>query len=275
MTENQHRTESRARLRRVTSPQNPLLSELRKAFSRGELTKNSECAIEGVRTLEEAVRSGLRFRAVFFRASSAGLAERLLPQISAQAEVLQLPDALFDRAVATESPQGVAALVRVKRSKLADAMVVAQPLVVVACGLQDPGNLGTLMRSAEAFGASGVLLAEGTVSAYNPKVVRSSAGSMFRIPVVSVKLAEALPQLRARGLRLVASSSHRGEPLAAADFTGALALFIGGEGAGLLRDVVKQMDLEVRIPHAEHVESLNAGVAASILLYEAMRQRTV
>ncbi len=116
-------------------------------------------------------------------------------------------------------------------------------------------------------------MAEKTVSHISPKTVRASAGSVFRIPVVSVELNNALSSLRTAGVRLVASSPHKGTPVHEADLTGKLALCIGNEGAGLPREALKQMDEIVTIPHSPKVESLNAGIAASILLYEADRQR--
>jgi TrmH family RNA methyltransferase len=143
----------------------------------------------------------------------------------------------------------------------------------VVAGLQDPGNLGTILRSAEAFGAGGVLLGEGTVSPFNPKVVRGSAGSIFRLAVARAKILEILPQLRAKAVRLVATSSHKGVPLPQANLTGPIAVLIGGEGAGISRDLLSKADEIVAIPHAAQVESLNAGVAASIVLYEIARQR--
>ena len=263
----------RTRLRHISSAQNALVKELRCAFSRSQLTAGGECAIEGIRIAEEAIRSGLRFRAIFFRASAAAAADRLLPQIGAHVETVELPDPVFDSAVATESPQGVAALVKLKSFDLDDVLRAPQPLVMVAAGVQDPGNLGTMLRSAEAFGATGVLVAEKTVSHISPKTVRASAGSVFRLPVVSVALSDALPRLRQAGLRLVATSSHKGTPADEASLAGKLALFIGNEGAGLPREVLKEMDETIVIPHSAKVESLNAGIAASILLYEVVRQR--
>jgi TrmH family RNA methyltransferase len=263
----------RDRLRPVASRQNALVKELRRAFSSGDRTSDGCCAIESVRIVEEAIRSGLRFHAVFFRESSQDLADRLLPQIGAQVETLVLPDDVFSSAVATETPQGVAALVKVKEFDLKDALRPPQPLVLVASGIQDPGNLGTMLRSAEAFGVSGVLLAERTVSQFNPKTVRAAAGSVFRLPVVSVKLDEVMPALRGHGLRLVGSSSHKGTPADEADLSGPVALFIGSEAAGLPRELTSKLDETVVVPHAARVESLNAAVAASVLLYEASRQR--
>jgi RNA methyltransferase, TrmH family len=265
---------ARGRLRRIEGRHNPLVKLLRQAFAGADCTSDGDCAVEGLRIVEEAIRSGLRFRAVFFRESEQDLAERLLPQIGAHVETLLLPNNIFDNAVPSETPQGVAALVHLKEFSLEEIMERLQvgPFVVIA-GLQDPGNLGTILRSAEAFGGAGVILGEGTVSPFNAKVVRASAGSIFRVPVIRGKLDAVSSQLRAREIRLVATSSHKGTPLGEARLTGPLAMFIGNEGSGLRRDLTTRMDEVVVIPHAPQVESLNAGVATSILLYEAARQR--
>jgi RNA methyltransferase, TrmH family len=277
------------RLRRIEGRHNPLVKRLREAFSRAELTETGDCAIEGLRILEEAIRSGLRFSAVFFRESAQDRAERLLPQIGAQVETLLLPDKLFDSLVPSESPQGVAALVRLKEFSLDDVLERLQvgPIVVLA-GLQDPGNLGTILRSAEAFGSAGVVLGEGTVSPFNSKVVRASAGSVFRLPIVygqshgqthghgksaTAKLEDVSEKLREQGVRLIATSSHKGIPLDQANLKDPAAIYFGNEGSGLPRDLMAKMDESIAIPHTAQVESLNAGVAASIVLYEAARQR--
>jgi RNA methyltransferase, TrmH family len=147
----------------------------------------------------------------------------------------------------------------------------------VLAGLQDPGNLGTILRSSEAFGSAGVVLGEGTVSPFNSKVIRASAGSVFRLPVVAAKTAGGLEaisaKLRAESVRSIATSSHKGTPLDQANLTGPLAVFVGSEGSGLARAALAQADELVAIPHTPQVESLNAGVAGSIFLYEAARQR--
>jgi TrmH family RNA methyltransferase len=265
---------SSGRLRPIEGRHNAHVKELRWAFARGELTPQGYCAIEGLRIVEEAIRSGLKFGAVFFSSSAEAKADRLLPQIGNRVDTLLLPDKLFADVVPSDTPQGVAALVRCKDFTLADILSKAQngPLLAIA-GIQDPGNLGTILRSAEAFGAAGIILGEGTVSPYNSKVIRASAGSLFRLPTVRAKLPEALLEMRRQGLRLIATSSHKGTPLPDARLSGPLAIFIGSEGAGLPRDLMAQMDELVAIPHSASVESLNAGVAASIALYEAARQK--
>jgi TrmH family RNA methyltransferase len=267
-----------SRLRRIDGRHNPSVKALRQAFAHAERTESGDCAIEGLRIVEEATRSGLRFQSLFFKESAQNLSERLLPQIGANVDTLLLPDALFDSVVPSETPQGVAALVRLKEFSLADILERMQvgPAIVVI-GLQDPGNLGTILRSAEAFGSAGVILGEGTVSPYNSKVIRASAGSMFRLPVVLAKAAGGLEaisaKLREENIRLIATSSHKGTPLDQARLTGSSAVFIGSEGSGLPKAVMAQVDELVAIPHTAQVESLNAGVAGSIVLYEAARQR--
>jgi len=279
----QTRFAAHSRLRRIEGRHNPLVKQLRQAFAHAELTEAGDCAIEGLRILEEAIRSGLRFSAVFFRESAQDRADRLLPQIGAQVETLLLPDKLFDTLVPSESPQGVAALVRLKEFTLDDLTERLQvgPIVVLA-GLQDPGNVGTILRSCEAFGSAGVILGEGTVSPFNSKVVRASAGSVFRLPIIhnhgkmpSAKLEEISETLRAQGVRLIATSSHKGTPLDQAGWKSPSAIFFGNEGSGLPRDLMAKMDDSVAIPHTPQVESLNAGVAASVVLYEAARQRKI
>ena len=264
-----------SRLRKIDSRQNALVKEFRKAFHTGESTDDGYCAIESVKTIEEAIRSGLRLRAVMFSESGSSRAQRLLPQLSNHVETVVVPDEVLASAVATETPQGVAALVRIPPHALEEVVDGTAPLVMVAAGLQDPGNLGTLVRSAEAFGAAGVLTTEGTADVFNSKVIRASAGSMFRLPVVKSDSKQIVAALREKGVRLMATSSHKGTPLDEADLTVGVALFIGNEGAGLPKPLAHEMEETLVIPHAAGVESLNAGVAASIVLYEAARQRRI
>src|ERR1043166_6583691 len=204
----------RSRLHRISGRHNPRLKELRQAFRRGELTSQGECAIEGVKLVEEAIRSGQRLGGMFFSESALPLAEKLLPQINARVEILLLPDSLFTSIVPSDAPQGVAALVTIHAASANHLLErsAAGP-IVVAAGLQDPGNVGTILRSTEAFGAVGVFFTEGTVSPYNSKVLRGSAGSIFRLPVVRISSAELIPLLRQQGARLVATSSHKGTAL--------------------------------------------------------------
>jgi TrmH family RNA methyltransferase len=262
------------RLRPVAGRHNARLKDLRMAFRRAELTPAGDCAIEGVKLITEALRSAPQIVTIFFSESARPLAEKLLPQIAERTETVVLPDTLFKSVVPSEAPQGVAALVKLPSFSAQQLLerVNNGPLVVVS-GLQDPGNLGTIMRSAEAFAAAGIFLTEGTVSPYNSKVLRGSAGSIFRLPLAKITSTELIQLLRAKGIRLLATSSHKGTPPAEANWNPPIAIFIGNEGAGLPREILHQMDETLVIPQSEPVESLNAGVAASIIMYEAARQR--
>ena len=174
----------------------------------------------------------------------------------------------------TEHPQGVAALVEAPQFTL-QAMYQNSPgripLVVIAAGLQDPGNLGTLIRSAEAFGATGMILLPGTVSLWNAKTLRASSGSAFRLPVVALTADDAFATLRARGIRIFAAVARDGD--SEADLRGPSALLVGNEGSGLPDAWIEKADARVTIPLPGAVESLNAAIAGSVLLYDAMRQR--
>jgi RNA methyltransferase, TrmH family len=144
---------------------------------------------------------------------------------------------------------------------------------VLAAGLQDPGNLGTIARAGEAFGASGLILTEQTVSAWNWKSVRASAGSLFRLPAAKAELAAVIAELKSRSIVVLATSSHKGNPISETDLTRPVALIVGNEGAGVAKHLLAQADEVVTIPHSDKVESLNAAIAASVVLYEASRQR--
>jgi len=265
-----------SRMRTVSSRQNSLVKELRKAFSQAEPTADGYIAIEGLRIIEEAIRSGLRFRALFLSVSGSAQGGCLAPQMADNVEILLLPDEVFASSVATETPQGVAALVKLKGFDFKEILndPSREMTVLGTVGIQDPGNLGTIIRSAEAFSVRAVLLGPKTVSHFNPKVVRASAGSVFRERIMRVPmLSESIRLLKAYDFHVIGASSHKGKPMEQADLTGRVALLIGSEGAGLPPDILAEANELIKIPHSDKVESLNAGVAASILLYEAARQR--
>jgi TrmH family RNA methyltransferase len=261
------------RLERISSRSNARVKELRRGFHEGAPNERQEVAVEGLHLLEEAIRSGLRFSTVFFSESAIDRAGKLLPQLPKQTETFLLPDDVFSSAVPTETPQGIAAMVKVRPYSFADVFEAKNALLVIAAGLQDPGNLGTIARAGEAFGATGLILAENTVSAWNWKTVRASAGSLFRLPSVKTKLADAITELKKRGIAVLATSSHKGRIIAEADLAKPIALMIGNEGSGVSKDVLAQADEVIVIPHSEKVESLNAAIAAAVVLYEASRQR--
>jgi TrmH family RNA methyltransferase len=258
----------------VQSKQNARLQELRAALAHPARSGGPLAGIEGINLLKEALHAGLRIDTVFAAHGTEDLLQTL--PLSPENEVLLLPKKLLDSALTTETPQPVAALVEPPTWNWSDVLrrrENAAPLVVVLAGLQDPGNLGTILRSAEAFGASGVLALPGTVSPWNPKAVRASAGSLFRIPLLAVPVEECFSRLHKNGLRIFTTSVRGAEPVHLADLAGPTALLIGNEGNGVPPELAALADAAITIPCPGPVESLNASVAAAVLLYEALRQR--
>ncbi len=261
-------------VRTIQSKDNASLKELRKALAQPGRDARGLIGIEGPKMLEEALRAGLRVATVFVAQGSERVLEPL--RLPPETEVLQVPRAILDAALATETPQPVAALVEPpvwSWARLLGARKSGAALVVVLAGIQDPGNLGTILRSAEAFGASGVVSLPGTVSAWNPKAVRASAGSVFRLPLVAVSERECFTQLREAGVKILATVARGARPADLVDMAGAVALIIGNEGNGVADGLVAKADGKITIPCPGAVESLNAAVSASVLLYEAARQR--
>jgi TrmH family RNA methyltransferase len=261
-------------VRVIESKQNARLKELRRALALAGGGVRGLVGIEGGKLLEEALRAGLRVETVFVAQDSERLLDAL--PLPAETEVLLLPRKMLASALATETPQPIAALVEPPDWTWAHILGSRQSetqLVVVLAGLQDPGNLGTILRSAEAFGATGIVSLPGTVNAWNPKAVRASAGSVFRVPVIAADERACFTQLREAGMKVLTTTVRKAELDTDFDMTGPTAVIIGNEGSGVPESLAVRADARITISCAGPVESLNAAVAASVLLYEASMQR--
>ena len=254
----------------VQSKQNGRLKELRRALANPGSRETGLAGIEGLKLLEEALRAGLRVPTVFVVEGSAGLLDGL--RLPAETEILLLPKELLDSALTTEAPQPIAALITPPQWTWPQ-LLGSSALLVVLAGLQDPGNLGTILRSAEAFGATGVVSLPGTVSAWNPKAVRASAGSVFRMPLLAMSVDDCFAHLRNLGIKTWTTSVQSEQPANDVDLASPVALLIGNEGNGVPSELAAHAYGAITIPCPGPVESLNAAVAASVLLYEASRQR--
>lgn len=209
--------------------------------------------------IAEAVAAGWDVEAEFIAAGADAIAD---------APTFELAAGVLERVATTEHPQPNLAIVR-SRPSAPDALSAdGCDLVVVADRLGDPGNLGTILRSAEAAGVDAVVLTPGSVDQLNPKVVRASAGALFHVPVVEATLTD----VRAAGLALVGTSSHQGALHTEADWSGRVALVLGNEAHGLPDDA--DVDRWVRIEHRGRAESLNVAMAATLLVFEAARLRS-
>jgi TrmH family RNA methyltransferase len=246
---------------------------VRRAIVRGDLTSDGCCVAETFHLLEEALRSTCEIQAVLASEAARPAVERQVRRL-AGIRMAVLSDSLLQSIAGTESSQGVLALVRPPAWSL-EQLFGGRSLVVVLDGVQDPGNAGAIVRAAEAFGATGVLFLKGTASPYNAKTLRASAGSLFRVPFAHGMDPEparaALERNRLDLYAGVPAGGHGSKTLDQVDLTRNCALIIGSEARGVspaLRSAARGLS----IPTAG-VESLNAAMAAGILLYEARRQR--
>lgn len=253
----------------ITSEHNPLLKDVRKAASKGSLTLEGFALAEGIHLLEEAVRSRLEIGVVI---AAGGLLETVEAMLTRdQSRIVSVSEKLFAGLSSTDTPKGVLALVRL-REWAWDDLKGSNPLILILDGVQDPGNAGAMVRSAEAFGATGVLLLKNSVHAHNPKAIRGSSGSLFRMPLMqTLEASTALDFLKTNNIALYAATPRAKESIGEVDWTRACALAIGSEGHGLSQPV-ESAARAVRIP-TTGVESLNAAVSAAVMLYEAQRQR--
>ena len=258
----------------IRSRSNPLVRRLREL--RDSSRAGQTCLLEGPRLVLEAVRAGVRVleAAATTRAERTAPGREALAALAAEGVVVRrVHDAVLDSLCEAETSQGLLAIA--ERPPFAeDQVFVAVPLIVVAVGIQNPGNLGGLLRTAEAAGATGAVLAGPTADPLSWKSLRGSMGSALRLPHLRERSIDAaVDRLAARRLRLAATVAHGGQRYDQADLRGPLALLLGNEGWGLAESVEQRADLRLTIPLRPPVESLNVGVAAGILLFEAARQR--
>ena len=282
----------------ITSRENRWLRRFRAALA-GDRTADGSVGVEGVRLVEAALGSNLPVEAVLVSESGARHLPRLTALLASGVNLLRTSDKLFAGIADTRTPQGIAALVR-PRAAAIENLVTGTALVAVLVGVQDPGNVGTIIRTAEAFGATGAATCTaggiGSADPFSPKALRASAGSALRLPIAhTVSLETLLSYLRPARVKLYAAVADPRPgnadtevtctPAAVLrpwdiDWKKSAALFIGNEGAGLPAEIVRAADARVAIPQAAGsarvgIESLNAAMAASVLLYEAMRQRAM
>lgn len=241
------------------APTAALAKELARSARRGDLALQSLAFAEGPHLLDELLKDPSQVVAIYATPARAALLPGGTPQ------VFEVPDSWLARIATTEQPQGVIALVRWRQHQ-AEQLLNAKAPIAILDGLQDPGNVGTILRSAEAFGISAVLTLPGTARPYHPKVLRASAGSAFRVPTAPVTL----DQLRSSSRELIAAVPQAERTAWTQHLDTAIGIVIGNEAAGISSELVS-LTTPLAIP-TRGVESLNAGVAASILFYELYRQ---
>ena len=254
------------------------VQRLRRLLGRRSTRTAEGCfVVEGAKVLGEALAAGARVESVYVDpAAGPGDHEVVVRAAAAGSRVFDLAPGVLERVAGTVTPQAVMAVVGVVDAALDDLASSGSELVVVCADVRDPGNAGTVLRSAEASGAAMVVFCEGSVDLYNPKTVRASAGALFHVPVVAGgPPPDVLDALGRRGLRRLGTSSHDGVAYTETDLRGPTALVLGNEASGLPEGVDAHLDGLVTIPMAGRSESLNVGMAAAVLCFEAARQRRV
>lgn len=257
----------------ITSIQNPRVKEWSELLAKKGRDRQGRFLLEGIHLTAEALQAGIPVLAVLYLKDK-GMPSELAPLLPTGVEQIAVSAAVLAKCSDTETPQGVVAVAAKPPAADVRALMAADALVVAVDGLQDPGNLGTIIRTADAAGASGIVIGPGSVDPYNPKVMRSTMGSLFHLPVLEA--AELVPLLRtaaAGGAKVYATGMAAEQTCYQADLGGAVWFVIGNEGKGVSAPVREAIGQELAIPMPGKAESLNAAMAAGILLYESLRQR--
>lgn len=253
----------------LTSPQNPILKSIRRAAAEGRMTPDGLVVIEGPHLLEEASRSFWQVEQIYCTAEGGARFAGIIH--SCRAEPIQVSARALNAAASTESSQQILALIRPRIWSWPD-LLRGNPLLVVLDAIQDAGNAGTIVRSAEAFGASGIVMLTGTCRISNGKFLRASAGSAFRLPLLeNMSSQQLLQSAKESSIKVYSLAMKGGAHLSKVDFHGPAALVIGNEGSGVSPALLTSSQA-IAIPTLQ-VESLNAAVACSIALYETAKQR--
>lgn len=261
---------------RLTGRTNPILKEVRSLKNKNSRAEKNLYFIEGARFTAEALKENTDICYFVLSetfASDDGSAD-LIERISRGGfDCYLLPDSLFESISDTQNPQGVLAVLRQNKKQLKDNSIT-EGLLVVLDSVRDPGNMGTIIRTADAAGCSGVIIPDGCVDIYNPKVLRATMGSVFHVPIYHCDCtAEAIGLLKDMGFLICASHLEGAVSIYQADLSGNIALIIGSEAEGISDETIWNADLLIKIPMAGRAESLNASVAAAVMMFEAIRQR--
>ncbi|BCJ88092.1 TrmH family RNA methyltransferase [Effusibacillus dendaii] len=233
--------------------------------------------IEGIRLVEDALESNAPIEVVLLAEDLivSGKADKIINlSDSLQIEQIKVSQAVIENVADTKTPQGVVAVARQYQHQPAGLIESRkQSLFLAIDSIQDPGNLGTMIRSADAVGAGGVFVGKGSVDLYNPKVVRATMGSLFHLPVMEVNLDELFPLLKRHDVTIIGTSVDHHEDIYSVDLTGSIAIVIGSEAHGISEEIRRHIDRWMSLPMPGKAESLNAAIASSVVLYEALRQR--
>jgi TrmH family RNA methyltransferase len=268
-------------MERITSRQNAIVKRFRDLARATATGRDAEILLDGEHLVQEALASDVPVEVAAFSggqlADSRSAAARMAKDVQKRGgRVLAVGDSVLAAMSPVQQPSGVVAIARARHVEIADVMSAPSdlPVVLILAGLQDPGNVGAIIRTAAAFGASGVAAIDGSANPFGWKALRGAMGGTFRIPIAAGgTMPDAIAAARARNMRVIAAVARDGTPLPNVRLRTPTAILLGAEGGGLPAPVLAAVDETVTIPMHAPVESLNVAVAAAIILYEASRQR--
>ncbi len=265
------------RFEQITSVKNNRVKDWASLKQKKYRTQLGMYLAEGIRLVEEAVASGAPIEAILISGDlQSGRYDKIVNGVaSLGTNLYEVTEQVLEHVADTKTPQGVVAIIK---QTVGDPRQFLQnktnPLYLVLDSIQDPGNLGTMIRTADAVGASGVFLGKTCVDLYNPKVVRATMGSLYHLPLFEVDLETFLPLMKEQGLTIVGTATEADKTVFQHDFTQGTVLVIGSEAHGLSEGVAALVDHNISLPMPGQAESLNAAIASSVMMYEALRQRT-
>ncbi|HFD2044668.1 RNA methyltransferase [Clostridium perfringens] len=251
----------------IESKNNNLFKEIKKLKEKKHRIKSNKYLIEGLRFVEEAIKSKVSIDSIIFTESFKEKNPDLFLKINENIKLIQMNEALLKQLCSTENPQGVVGVINMQNKELKSG-----ELVVLVDKVQDPGNMGTIIRTAHAAGAAGIVMTKGTVDIYNDKTLRSTMGSIFYIPIVEDDSLDFVKSLKKEGYKLVVSSLQGKNNFFEENLQGKVMIAVGNEGNGVSDEVYDIADIKVKIPMPGEAESLNVAVATSIMIYEKIRQ---
>lgn len=251
----------------IESKNNNLFKEIKKLKEKKHRIKSNKYLIEGLRFVEEAIKSKVSIDSIIFTESFKEKNPELFLKINENIKLIQMNEALLKQLCSTENPQGIVGVINMQNKELKSG-----ELVVLVDKVQDPGNMGTIIRTAHAAGAAGIVMTKGTVDIYNDKTLRSTMGSIFYIPIVEDDSLDLVKSLKKEGYKLVVSSLQGKNNFFEENLQGKVMIAVGNEGNGVSDEVYDIADIKVKIPMPGEAESLNVAVATSIMIYEKIRQ---
>ncbi|SET49770.1 RNA methyltransferase, TrmH family [Natronincola peptidivorans] len=260
----------------ITSQQNKLVKHVKGLHTKKNRRMYNQCIVEGIRIIEECLKHHIPIAFVLYTEELRNVqgGSDLLEKLKRNNKLYEISKDLYRKLSDTENPQGIMAIVDIKNTSLQELSIKDEDFYIILNEIQDPGNMGTIIRTAEAAGVDAVILTKGCVDPYNTKTVRATMGALFHMPIIQLEGSqEWIYYLKKKGVKLIASNLNTDNTYLDIDYQGKIAIIIGNEANGIDQSLLSKVDMSIKIPILGKVESLNASVASAILIYKAIEKK--